>query len=351
MSGDSIQWRSAGDAVFTVNGLWWFGENGGDWMRLPKRAKDVVRPDVWSLAQMPSGGRVRFRSDTGALKVKVLHGGDSIAMWHMSSVACAGIDLYVGPPETTTFWRTTVPASAGEEYECLYFENQPRVMREFTLYLPVYARLERLSIGTDADATIEPPSPFRMDKPIVVYGTSITQGGCSSRVATGFVPLLGRLLGMDVVNLGFSGNGICEPEMAELIAEIDAAAYLIDPVANMAKWSSQERPEVYCRFLEIIRSRRPDTPMILMTRSSYAAELFGARESADQMNAIVEIGYQRRKTAGDASVHYFDTRIVVPAGPDHPSVDGGHLTDVGFKQIADALAPLLAKILTLPMPH
>mgnify|MGYP001017244402 CR=1 FL=1 len=42
---------------------------------------------------------------------------------------------------------------------------------------------------------------------------------------------------------------------------------------------------------------------------------------------------------------------VVPAGPDHPSVDGGHLTDVGFKQIADALAPLLAKILTLPMPH
>ena len=52
------------------------------------------------------------------------------------------------------------------------------------------------------------PLPVRNDKPIVVYGTSITQGACASRPDShGPNAILGRKLDRPVINLGFSGNG------------------------------------------------------------------------------------------------------------------------------------------------
>ena len=52
-----------------------------------------------------------------------------------------------------------------------------------------------------------------IDKPVVFYGTSITQGGCASRPGMSFVNIVGRDLDVPVVNLGFSGSGLMELEM------------------------------------------------------------------------------------------------------------------------------------------
>ena len=45
--------------------------------------------------------------------------------------------------------------------------------------------------------------------------------------------ILGRRLDRPVVNLGFSGNGRLEAEVGALIAEVDAAAYVLDCGPNM----------------------------------------------------------------------------------------------------------------------
>ncbi len=44
-------------------------------------------------------------------------------------------------------------------------------------------------------------------------------GGCASRPGTCHPALLGRMLDYPVINLGFSGNGKMEGEVAELLAE------------------------------------------------------------------------------------------------------------------------------------
>ena len=66
----------------------------------------------------------------------------------------------------------------------------------------------------DEGAVIKPARPFALSKPVVFYGTSITQGGCASRPGMSYTAIVGRKLNLDFVNQGFSGNGLGEPEVA-----------------------------------------------------------------------------------------------------------------------------------------
>ncbi|MEI8356635.1 MAG: SGNH/GDSL hydrolase family protein, partial [Deltaproteobacteria bacterium] len=256
---EGLVWISAADTRFTVNGLPWFEENVSEFIRLPKRAKGIVRDQVWELSTMPSGGRVRFKTDSSTLKLRIRHSHTEVAMLHMCAVGESGIDLYEGPPRKMTYWRSSKQIVPQKTYLASYFEKLPRKMREFTLYLPVYNDLVQLDIGLDADSKVAAPSRFRNAKPVVFYGTSITQGVCSSRGANGYVPLVGRTLGVDVVNLGFSGNGKSDLDVAEYIAELDMACFVNDCVGNMSLELMKER---YAAFNQKIRARCPRLPIL-----------------------------------------------------------------------------------------
>ncbi len=338
-------WISAQDRRFAVNGLPWFEENGREFIRLPKRAKGIVREPVWDLSTMPSGGRVRFKTDSTVLKLRIQHSRSEIAMPHMCAVGVSGIDLYAGPPGRMVYWSSTKAIVAPQSYEHTCFEKLPRKLREFTLYLPTYNDLVRLEIGLDPDAVIEPPSRFRLAKPVVFYGTSITQCGCASRPGMGYVPLLGRLLGVDVVNLGFSGSGKSDLEVADLITEIDAAAYVNDCAANMTPPEMRER---YAAFNERLRAKHPRTPLLLLTTIRWASENFVRVENWETVNAIVQQTYRQFRKRGDQNVHFLDCRQIIGREADHPSVDGVHLTDLGFQRLAVGVAPQLRRILKLP---
>ena len=339
-----LAWVSGKDPRLTVNGLPWFEENGREFIRLPKRAKGVVRDPVWELSTMPSGGRVRFKTDSSTVKLRVQHSRAELAMPHLCAVGMSGIDLYEGPPSRMTYWASNRPAEPTKPYECLYFEKMARKLREFTLYLPTYNDLVLLEIGLDKDAVVKPATAFRLRKPVVVYGTSITQGGCASRVANGHVPLIGRMLGVDVVNLGFSGNGQSEPEMAELVADIDAACYVNDCIANMTEEQMKTR---YRAFNEVLLRRHPETPVLMMSAIRYASEHYvgGGRQLVT--NAIARQAYQQLRKTDPGHVFFLDCTKVIGLEADHPSVDGCHLTDLGYWRLAKAVAPVLGKILKL----
>ena len=51
------------------------------------------------------------------------------------------------------------------------------------------------------------PQPYVSDRPVIVYGTSITQGGCASRPGSCYTNILSRKLNRPLLNYGFSGNG------------------------------------------------------------------------------------------------------------------------------------------------
>ena len=104
-------------------------------------------------------------------------------------------------------------------------KDLPAGKREYLLYLPLYNGVRSVELGLPKDSTLAKAGTWSsaIGKPIVFYGTSITQGGCASRPGMVHTAILGRQLNAPVINLGFSGNGKMEPEMANLLAELDPA--------------------------------------------------------------------------------------------------------------------------------
>src|SRR5262249_29415705 len=140
--------------------------------------------------------------------------------------------------------------------------------REYLLYLPLYNGVKSVEVGVPKGAALTKASPRPADhaKPLVFYGTSITQGGCASRPGMVHTAILGRRLERPVINLGFSGNGRMEREMAELLAELAPAVYVLDCLPNMDAALVAQRVEPFVRTL---RKARPDTPILLVEDRSY----------------------------------------------------------------------------------
>ena len=345
---DGIRWLSAADPRLTVRGLAWFGENGGSFCRLPLRAKDVVRPDVWTLAQQTAGGRLAFRSDATAMSVRATTPNPG-HMPHMPSTGSNGLSLYCGAPGRMRPWATAVPDMEKGAYECQLFAAVAPRMREFILYMPLYKELQALELGVNRGARILKPSRPAVERPVVFYGTSITQGGCASTAGSDFVSIVGRLLNIDVVNLGFSGNGTGDAEVAELMSEIDAALYVLDYAGNTdAKGLNRTLP----RFIDILRARRPTAPILIMTCVCFSRYDFSpaVRDGLEQKRDVMIEHYVRRRRRGDPNVHLVDGFGLIPFGTDAAYVDGVHPADHGFRMMAERLAPFIEQILLRDTP-
>src|SRR5690606_33829397 len=104
--------------------------------------------------------------------------------------------------------------------------------REFHLYLPLYNRVEWMEIGVPTEHSFA-FVPATDEKPIIVYGTSIAQGGCASRAGMAWTSLLERAIHVPVVNLAFSGNGRLEKEVVDLIVEHEARVFVLDCLPNL----------------------------------------------------------------------------------------------------------------------
>ena len=338
-----LRWLAAGGRRFTIRGLAWLEENGGNFSRLPLRAKGVVREPVWNLAQCPASARVAFRSDTTRLAVRAANP-DAGLMMHMPATGSRGLALYCGGPQRMRPWGTAIPQQDDVSYETTFFTGLKKEVREFRLYLPLYKGLHSLAIGLDRGARILRPSPPTLPRPLVFYGTSITQGGCASTAGTDFVSAVGRMLNLDVVNLGFSGNGKGEPELAALIREIDAALYVLDYVANVTparlRWTLP-------RFVRVLREKRPRTPILLVTNICYARYDYSpeVRRVIEAKRDIMMDYYVRARKRGDRDLHLADGFGLVRLGDDGATVDGVHLTDHGFRLMADGLAPIIERII------
>jgi lysophospholipase L1-like esterase len=339
--GPQLRWIPVGTQNVEVNGLPWFSENGGELFRLPVRLKDTYRKPVWELAQSPSGGRIRFRTNSTALAIRLEYP-EPPGMKNMHAFGQTGVDLYADG----VYRGTAIDDSEGKPgktYEHTYYKDQPRAEREVTLYLPLYIGVKVLGIGVDEDAGIERAKPFAIAKPLVFYGTSITQGGCASRSGMSYQAILGRMLNADFVNLGFSGNGLGEPELARAVADIEASVYVLDFAQNNP--TVESLAQAYAPFIETIRSKHPETPILVIT-PIYAAHESWARDARlEGMRELIRRVAAEKIAAGDRHLEIVEgTDLLGPARGDG-LVDGTHPNDLGFQWMAEGLAARIGKVL------
>jgi lysophospholipase L1-like esterase len=190
----------------------------------------------------------------------------------------------------------------------------------------------------------KPPSRRgKAARPICFYGTSVTQGGCASRPGMVYTSILGRWLDRPTINLGFSGNGQAEPEMARLLAELDPAVYVLDCMANMDPKLTTERMDYMVRTL---RAKHPQTPIVVVEclRFQNEDDVEQNRTAMAMRTAAMKIAYDRLSAGGIGGLHYLKADDLL--GHDgEGTVDGIHATDLGFQRMADVFTPVLSALM------
>lgn len=334
------RWIEFPDPGLPVFGLPWFPETTPRLQRLPDRLREQVRAPVWNLAQSPTGGRLRFRTDSSGVEVRLRY--ERLGHMHnMHRIGQMGLDLYADG----AYWKSVYPTEAGET-EAVWFTGAPHgTRRQVEIYLPLYHPVELLAIGVADGATIGPSLPFAVERPVVYYGSSITQGGCASRSGMSYQAILGRRLNLDHVNLGFSGNGKGEPELAAAVAELDAAAFVLDFAQNCDSVAAMAA--VYRPFMDTIRARHPRTPIVCITPIFTTSELWSdaSRERLAGMRQVVRDAVAAVQQRGDATITLVEGPALLGPGEQDGLVDGGHPNDLGFQRMAERLAPTIAQVL------
>ena len=192
--------------------------------RLPISYKDIVRKPVWDLSKSSAGMSIRFISNSKSINVKweVLN---DFKMNHMAETGIKGIDLYFKNKGYWQYINTGRPVGIINESSLI--DNMTKKMREFKIFLPLYDGIENIEVGIDSNSIIQKPTE-NDKKPIIFYGTSITQGGCASRPGMAHTNIISRKLDIECINFGFSGNGGMEQPIAKLISELDPLVYVIE---------------------------------------------------------------------------------------------------------------------------
>ncbi len=331
--------------LFPVYGQAFEASDEHPYRRLPESLQEVVREPLWSLGCNSSGLYVRFRSDAPEIHARWVNNGNH--MPHMTDCGTGGLDLYALISDEWTYvgsgfnWGASSPS-----HERRLVGNMEPVMREYMLYLSLYDEVKTLEIGVPKGYTLSKPlceSP-RSDRTIVMYGTSILQGGCASRPGMAFTNILSRKFDRTVINLGFSGNAFLDYEIAELMASLESpAVYVLDYVPNASVQMIEERGEA---FFRILRKAHPDVPVIFVEDPQFAHGVVDRKiaEEVRSKNEAQKVLFRKLQKAGEKKIFYLGSKGMT--GSDGEAfVDGMHFTDLGMTRYVGHMETVLSKAL------
>lgn len=329
-----------------LQGQGWHGKDlAQPYDRLPAKAEMLVRKAVWDLSRDSTGIYVHFISDAPSFQARWTCTRKNLAMPHMPATGVSGLDLYARTPEG---WRWIANGRPAAQSTTAPFGNVDPLRREYLLYLPLYNGVTSVELGIPEGAHLWKSEPVSSEQalPVVVYGTSITQGGCASRPGMVHTAILQRRLDRPVINLGFSGNGKMELELARLLAEIDAALYVIDCIPNLVPKETALRTEPFLRELSKLR---PKTPILLVEDRTYPHSVLsqGMRETQAANRRALKAAYDKLTSEKVPHLFYLAGGSLL-ASDGEGTVDGSHPTDLGFVQYADAFEPVWKRILKSP---
>jgi hypothetical protein len=336
-----LDWHDA--RKFTVEGLG-YTDRKAPFDRLPARAEDIVRKEVWNLSRDSSGVLVRFTANTTTLHARWTVTGKNLASANITATASSGLDLYARNDAGRWHWLGIGRPTKFPENTDVLAGSLPAGPREYMIYLPLRNGVTSLEIGVaKGSAILAGAARAAGSKPIVFYGTSITHGISASRPGMTHVAILGRTFNREVINLGFSGNGRMEPEVIKLVAELDPAVFVLDCLPNMTAKDVEERAEPGVKAL---RAAHPKTPILLVEDRNYADSFLNAsrRERNQTNHAALREVWARLQRDKVPYLHYLKADNLL--GDDgEGTIDGSHPTDLGFTRQASEFAKALRPIL------
>ena len=331
---DGLVFYSADEAPIRLYGV---TKDESGYHRMDPDIARSVSAGVAGLNYNTAGGRVRFTTDSPRVAI-IAKRNTSYAPDHMTYCLIAGFDIYADGEYVSTFRPAAWKSGEQTLESSCDFNDEGKRMRNITINFPAYGPVSELMIGIEEGSALLPHPDHTYEKPVVFYGSSITQGGCASRPGLVHSACLSRWLDANFINLGFSGSAKGEREMAEYIAGLDMSCLVLEydhNAPNPAHLLATHEP-----FYKIVREAHPTLPIIMATRPQFKA--WGER---DDRREIVKRTYERARAAGDKNVWFVSTPdTLIPIG-NEGTVDNCHPNDLGFWHMAKGLLPVLKEAL------
>lgn len=338
---DNTAWIDAKSAPFKICGVFYDDEHK-KFVRVPHDIATATSEGVNFLATNTAGGRVIFKTNSSNVSIKCTFPNDGI-MTHMPLTGSNGFSTYVNgkfhvkfSPEWTIF--------KSDESEVTFTGKAPLPnagkMQEVKIYFPLYGGVNELFIGLDENCEVVKSDEYKYDKPVVYYGSSITQGGCASRPGNDYQGHIERWLNADYVNLGFSGNGKGEIVMADYIISLNPSVVVMDYDYNAP--DAEHLKNTHYPFYKHIRSALPDVPIIFITKPDFYRNV---KINGERRNVIKKT-YLKSIEEGDKLTAFIDGKSLFGKKDyDACTVDGCHPNDLGFYRMAKKIYPAVKKFI------
>jgi len=327
LSQEEYIWYNCQSDPFEIRGL--EQHEGETFRRVPEELAKRVSEGVLFLSAHTAGGRVRFSTDSSKIAVRVQSLGPFL-MPHMPLTGISGVDIYLNG----VFTGGVRPDNPNGGWFEGFVQNKAG-QAEVEINLPLYNGVKTVLIGIDKGASVGKPRAYKYDKPVVYYGSSITQGGCASRPGNSYQGFLSRWLDTDHINLGFSGNGKGEPLMAEFIAKHEMSAFVMDYDHNAP--NPEHLGNTHENFFRIIRKAHPSLPVIFVSKPDIGKN----PEDEEARREIIRKTYHNALLSGDRNVWFVDGGKLLGKDYDACTVDTSHPNDLGFYRMAEGIYPFL----------
>jgi lysophospholipase L1-like esterase len=315
--------------------------------RLPLMVRQACNPGCQEKSLQTAG--VEMRCNIG-------DGGGSISV-HVAGTQPVRAELYLGDfllwPFPLAPGKADIPLSATYTFpwlKGLHPQGQsasflatiqprrfdPRLVRILLPYRASVGPIKTRGALTPARADQVPP------RTLLAYGSSITQGTESLAAGDAYAPRLARLLGLDLLNLGFGGSAHLEPEMATHIAQRQDwhAATLelgINLIGSLTPDAFAERAR---SFIHTIAAGQPTRPVFCLDLFRYFDDFPGgdAGRARAYRDAV-------RAAAGSAGAHVHHIPAHPLPSPAGLCADLLHPSPEGMEEMARALAQTIRTVL------
>lgn len=286
-----------------------------------------------------SGLAVVFRTNSSSIVIKA-EGDYSFQSNSTMRLASHGYDLYIKKDGKWLWARNTAPSFSNPEARMTLIKNMDSNMKECLVYLPIYCDMSSVKIGVDKGSVIEAiPSPFRHR--IAIFGSSYTHGISTSRPGMPYPAQFTRHTGIQMLSLGCSGNCKMQTYFADVLADVEADAFVFDAFSNPDAPMIEER---LFPFIERLQAAHPGKPLIfqqtIMRESRNFDHASLDKETAKQAMAdsLMKIAVKKYK-----DVYFIQTNV--DDGAHEWSVDGTHPDDYGYSLWARSIEKPILKIL------
>ena len=294
-----------------------------------------VNAGVEALYNFTAGGRLRFATDSTTLAIRVTYSFLQL-MSHMAIAGQGGFSLLEETESGVRLLKILPPLAhnkTGYELSC----PLPGGMRNYILHFPLYNAVTSLQIGLDEGATVKSGKKYRDVKPILYYGSSITQGGCCSRPDNAYQGIIAKWNNIDFWNYGFSGSARGEAQMADFLGGFDCSLFVCDYDHNAP--SVEHLRDTHYAFYLQYRKHRPDTPILFLTKPD-----FNGSEDHIEREKIIRATYKKARANGDNNVYFVAGKTFFPVDRENCMVDGCHPNDLGFYLMAKKIYKKMVEI-------